>query len=1005
MAEYTLVNIEELPSGTAGLSNKIMFGIGELLHTDTLQNIKDLILQGAIAEIPPNKIKLINVFPDANYHTNWQEDQLNAVGVAINYTVTNFWGGEITADPNERLVFRVIESSYYEPEPGVLIPNILWRYYSLVSGTLSFTGITSASDDLVPNGVVNQNIEGVIDLGDIGTDAVETAFNADGDAPFTMDSYSFIMAVQDDQQKLWKWIGGDGLYGGVGTPAVTQDFFQLTPENDNPNPQNLPNEVIWGRKVIWTGTGLNFKITTGLIRFNGQQYLKLESPVITLDPADAINDRIDTFFDSPTTQGAITGTPAATPVAPQVNPLSQIFLTTADIAATATTPGGVTDEPIYLENTEWTGSKTGTGTVNFDATTNPKTGAKHISVLKCLDGLRVIMTNDSDLDFTDFEDISLQIQTLVNIGTSISQSITIGLLDNSDNELITPYQLPLTYTTDYQLIGIAIDQLNFLGSTTGRKVYIQYNSLGVNGFEGFNVDDWRLQGGIDQPNPGGTETPPVHKHYDSQAAMIADQAQQKKKWLYFDGTQYWEYLGTTIGTIADYRPNNQTASDILGTLHNTVIGGVGATINTKALLAAQLTGVGVDDISNFYLVGNDVYAQINTNYTSIGNIMLTSTFTMISDPEGRFVVGALSIATNGTNLISVDLPKRRTASGFGTGSTTYPNCTRVDLNGLVSISGVSPNTFYNFTGLTDLRISSLRTISTTNVNWFNNLPALLTFYAPSLDSITTGNNSFIFGNLTRFYAPNLKSLTLGSGSFTGFAAGCVITVHSDLATAGTGGTEHPALAAARAAGATIVYHQGLTEEIVVNSPILDDPTHIVTVDETGEELGRNVLVSRDILNQTADDIITVTGTTAETSLILPTFGTQTLDPADMKAGQVLNFEGFGVYSATSDDFDLRFKLGSQSVTVSMAVTGTASNLPWRFRGYVKFTGGADATRTFRFSGVVVRERSIWELIEYAIPITELTIDATTAQTFDITSQATDKANSITLNDSILTYGN
>jgi hypothetical protein len=47
--------------------------------------------------------------------------------------------------------------------------------------------------------------------------------------------------------------------------------------------------------------------------------------------------------------------------------------------------------------------------------------------------------------------------------------------------------------------------------------------------------------------------PPVDGSYANQAAMIAAQATQTPKYLYYDGTSYWEYLGTTNGNITDYR--------------------------------------------------------------------------------------------------------------------------------------------------------------------------------------------------------------------------------------------------------------------------------------------------------------------------------------------------------------------------------------------------------------------------------------------------------------------
>jgi hypothetical protein len=47
--------------------------------------------------------------------------------------------------------------------------------------------------------------------------------------------------------------------------------------------------------------------------------------------------------------------------------------------------------------------------------------------------------------------------------------------------------------------------------------------------------------------------PPVNGSYADQAAMIAAQGSQIAQYIYFDGTDYWEYLGTTNGDITDYR--------------------------------------------------------------------------------------------------------------------------------------------------------------------------------------------------------------------------------------------------------------------------------------------------------------------------------------------------------------------------------------------------------------------------------------------------------------------
>jgi len=53
---------------------------------------------------------------------------------------------------------------------------------------------------------------------------------------------------------------------------------------------------------------------------------------------------------------------------------------------------------------------------------------------------------------------------------------------------------------------------------------------------------------------GGATTPPVANTYADRAAMIAAQGAQLSGYFYYDGLVLWQYLGTTAGTIADYRP-------------------------------------------------------------------------------------------------------------------------------------------------------------------------------------------------------------------------------------------------------------------------------------------------------------------------------------------------------------------------------------------------------------------------------------------------------------------
>src|SRR5690606_25276068 len=105
---------------------------------------------------------------------------------------------------------------------------------------------------LMPDGsrIVSVSLSGdlVLDLGDIGTDTIEDAFNSDANQPFTIVGDKFVQAVQNSENKLWQWIGGDGTFGNSATLAEATDFVDLTsstpPPNSNPNVQTVTGDSV-----------------------------------------------------------------------------------------------------------------------------------------------------------------------------------------------------------------------------------------------------------------------------------------------------------------------------------------------------------------------------------------------------------------------------------------------------------------------------------------------------------------------------------------------------------------------------------------------------------------------------------------------------------------------------------------------------------------------------------------------------------------------------------------
>ena len=89
-----------------------------------------------------------------------------------------------------------------------------------------------------------------------------------------------------------------------------------------------------------------------------------------------------------------------------------------------------------------------------------------------------------------------------------------------------------------------------------------------------------------------------------------------------------KFLGNDIGKIifdgseiSKAYLNGQIVYESNPFAYNTVIGGIGGSVTTAALLAAQLTNLVESDIKNFRIVGSDVYFQVNKTYTLTGNTM------------------------------------------------------------------------------------------------------------------------------------------------------------------------------------------------------------------------------------------------------------------------------------------------------------------------------------------------------------------------------------------------
>lgn len=255
----------------------------------------------------------------------------------------------------------------------------------------------------------------------------------------------------------------------------------------------------FGGQVAWTGTGLVFSVNAANYCINNVTYYSA-STTVTLAASDPSLPRLDVIYvDTFGIANKITGTPAANPVIPQVNPLSQLYLTSILVPAGATTPGGVTQTVIYDENTEWTSAAFGSQTISFLNTEAPYHLTKSIKATG-ISGTSpgFSFTNATQIIPSDYSSLVFNIRLIGTMPGAmacyLSNTVTGA---NSESRLITS-DLGFNPATigSYQTVTVPLSELGLsYGMTTFNKVTFTYGGTNT---PGFYFDYLRLQGGISQ---------------------------------------------------------------------------------------------------------------------------------------------------------------------------------------------------------------------------------------------------------------------------------------------------------------------------------------------------------------------------------------------------------------------------------------------------------------------------------------------------------------------------
>jgi len=238
--------------------------------------------------------------------------------------------------------------------------------------------------------------------------------------------------------------------------------------------------------AVWTGVGFVYDVIYPDYYIEGVLYTG-STEQITLDASDATNPRQDVIAVDATGAIKVTGTAEANPLVPTVDTVTQIFITSVLVNANATTPI-ITEENIYKENTEWT-TVSNNGTVDFNATTTPFQGTKHIDCGAFINGQYLRFTDTVLNQITDYDNLKfyLNLKAVFVSTTKLSVKFYNGATLVSSTLVINTgtYNFVRTIINSYQTINIPLTAFTFSSSSFDR---IEIVTVGSNG-TGFRLDN------------------------------------------------------------------------------------------------------------------------------------------------------------------------------------------------------------------------------------------------------------------------------------------------------------------------------------------------------------------------------------------------------------------------------------------------------------------------------------------------------------------------------------
>jgi hypothetical protein len=267
--------------------------------------------------------------------------------------------------------------------------------------------------------------------------------------------------------------------------------------------------VVSGGGVTWT-TGLSFIVAACSYYIQGVHYTSPQA-TITLNTADPSNARIDVIGVN--TSGVAfkrTGTAAADPSEPDVDPATELQLAFVLVDAGATTPASVTTLVLYADNAgaaaEWNWTTSGSG-FNTNSATSPHAGTKAIAGTSVANGAYTQgQPGSGTIDIQSYAALVLYIQVVSWPANRLLTATWYNGGVKKGNTLVIQdgfWGFSTSNTTDYQVIIIPTLQFGVPGATLVNQ--LRFAASGTGGTFSFRIDDISLQTGAVQTIQGLTQ--------------------------------------------------------------------------------------------------------------------------------------------------------------------------------------------------------------------------------------------------------------------------------------------------------------------------------------------------------------------------------------------------------------------------------------------------------------------------------------------------------------------